>query len=556
MLEDAVLRQGNGATVSSLISAVRPQFTALDDGLGQGCAKPLIRTVESEKTALDALDRAIEEKYPVRTTEQLRELSTVQFPMYRRGDYVSIRHRFKPNASKITRGVFRYVKNGKVWLNTSDHVNLSEMAGLPENEGPDGELAKYDDKLNRQYRQQWVEEASSRNEENRRNFRENNRDAFIARQIEADAVENERRGYTLWNGQWHAIDELLRENADAIIRRMERERDASREQQIALRTASVEAQARLSSRLAAIAPPGAFASAQQELARQEAEERARQEALAQQQREEQLKLEREKEEARLNAERKAREEERARRAAMQRREQQAAPAESKPDYVLYGIIALAVLGGLGGLGWWYHRRRAEERNLEVERFFANKGKLQQEFWDAADADPDHFKYVAYLFNDMDDAKDALNRLSFINMDSTGQLHCKRNDIRFGTYEHQGRAVAFIGGPTLNYARWREASMIWPELPFANYFRQSTEPVVSLELPNMDEMKGEIENLGSEDIRLENGEVNRVFRFKTTTREKALGFLDKFKIEEEGIVVRVETDHDGVLGKDINGIFTA
>ena len=68
MLEDAALRQGNGATVSSLISAVRPQFAALDDGLGQGGAKPLIRTVESEKTALDALDRAIEEKYPVRTT--------------------------------------------------------------------------------------------------------------------------------------------------------------------------------------------------------------------------------------------------------------------------------------------------------------------------------------------------------------------------------------------------------------------------------------------------------------------------------------------------------
>ena len=101
-------------------------------------------------------------------------------------------------------------------------------------------------------------------------------------------------------------------------------------------------------------------------------------------------------------------------------------------------------------------------------------------------------------------------------------------------------------------------MVWPELPNAAYFRQSSEPKVKLVMPSAEELSRqeglEVEKLGAEDIRTESGEINRVFRYRCANRESALRFLALFKVEEEGIVVRVETA-EGEFGKDINGVFT-
>lgn len=553
MFADEAEAQGNNATVSSLVEAVRPRFVALDDGLKAGCVKPVVRESESERAAHDELNAALDKAYPALTPQQLRRKAEEARPLYKRGDMVRIRYRFNPKSSRVATGIFREVKAGYIMINTGDRVRMGDMEGIPGNDGPEGELAKYDVQLNRKYRQEWMEQYSVEMTEGRRKFEAENSEKFIARRKEADHAANEANGYTWYKFMWYSQDDLLREFAERALGVMERRNAEAAEKVVAERREKLASQTKIGAIQAVYAPYGSFPSAQQELARQAAEEQARRDAMAQRRREEQLKLEREREEARQLAEREAREAELAKKAKIKRLTAELEET-GQHDYVLYGLIAFGLLAVAGAYGWWYHRKREEERNLAVERFFAGKGKVQQEFWDAAEADPDHFKYVAYIFNDTDSARDALGHLSFISMDPDGQLHCRRNDIRFGTYEHQGRAVAFIGGDKLNYARWREASMVWPELPSASYFRQSTEPVVSLELPKLEDMKGEIENLGSEDVKLENGEINRVFRFKTASREKALDFLGKFKIEEEGIVVRVLTDHDGEFGKDINGTF--
>ncbi len=554
LLAAAADQQGVSASTSNLISAIRDDFIKLDAGLQNQCREPLIGEADSERAALQELEEEIERQYPHYTAQQLKEKAAEKLPMYKKGDYVKIRYKKGKNKSVEIRGTFTRTQNGNIVLDNRTRIKLNDLDDIAENEGMFGERAKFDDKLNASYRRQWIHEYEAKASAGRKNFESENREKYLEERIAKDQITNIKNGYTYWHDQWYNIDELLRENAQSFISKLENERERMHQRQVAIRTASIEAQLSLGSSINAITPHNSFPSVAQILKGEAVlpSEQARLDALAQQQREEQLLEEREKEEARLKEERAKRDAERARKAAAEKDAQQIV-LKKKPDYVLYGLTAFALIGIIAGAGWWYYRRRAEERNLAVERFFANKGKLQQEFWAAADADPDHFKYVAYLFDNEEDARDALLKLSFISMNNVGELQCRRNDIEFGTYEHQGRAVAFIGGTELNYARWREASMTWPELPSANYFRQSTEPVVKLELPNIVESGGEIENLGSEDVRLDTGEINRVFRFKTSTREKAIEFLNKFNIDEEGIMVQITTD-EGEFGKDINGIF--
>ena len=101
-------------------------------------------------------------------------------------------------------------------------------------------------------------------------------------------------------------------------------------------------------------------------------------------------------------------------------------------------------------------------------------------------------------------------------------------------------------------------MTWPELPYANYFKVSSEPQVSMLTPDMDKLKEmglHVENLGVEDMRMKNGEINRVYRFRAADKNEAITLLETFDIKEEGVVVRVQTA-EGVFGKDVHGVFAA
>ncbi len=101
-------------------------------------------------------------------------------------------------------------------------------------------------------------------------------------------------------------------------------------------------------------------------------------------------------------------------------------------------------------------------------------------------------------------------------------------------------------------------MVWPELPEAQYFKVSSEPIVKLILPKLDDLQEsegiKVDKIGEVDVRTETGEINKVFRYFCATKDMALQFLAKLNVEEEGVVIRVETEQ-GEFGKDINGIFT-
>ena len=72
----------------------------------------------------------------------------------------------------------------------------------------------------------------------------------------------------------------------------------------------------------------------------------------------------------------------------------------------------------------------------------------------------------------------------------------------------------------------------------------------------DNLGFKVENLGSEDIVLDNGSYAKVFHFHIDTKEHALEYLELFQIGEEGIIAQVKLDDGTVVGKDINGVYEA
>ena len=215
-------------------------------------------------------------------------------------------------------------------------------------------------------------------------------------------------------------------------------------------------------------------------------------------------------------------------------------------FLVFVIVAAAIMV-------WHKTQKKDP----FKKYFEGKGQLQKDFWAAASADPDNFKYVAYMFPDLKEATAALGKLSYFNIGPGGDLKCVR-DLRYGAYPHLDGAVCFVGGTKFTYALWKEASIVLPELPNASYFKVSTEPKVLLELPNLEQLSEtenlHIESLGFEDIAGENGEFNRVFKYKTDTLEAARHFLDTIEVKEAGIIIHIETN-EGIIGKDENGVFS-
>ena len=157
-----------------------------------------------------------------------------------------------------------------------------------------------------------------------------------------------------------------------------------------------------------------------------------------------------------------------------------------------------------------------------------------------------------MFPNEEEARNALLELSYISAMPNGILKCSKN-IDYGTYPHNGKEVAFIGGTELHYAPWREATAVMPELPNAQYFKVSTEPSVQLEMPNMAEQNIDIKDLGREEIRTEDGSIVLCYKYSCQSRDDAMYFLENLVLNEEGVTIQVETP-EGYLGKDMEGIF--
>ena len=538
------------ATEADLLAEVRSQ---LKGKLLPSQSGKLLKDEDSLRMAKEVLRERASEKFPIPEPEKLQQLAEESFPLYQRGDRVRIMHKINPVATKITEGVLYEAKNGVIKVGNRV-IRVRDMLGI---DGNEAEALKFDEKATEHRRELFKAELVAKQTEARQAWVQEHQEVVEQEVLLLCGQQNEKKGYTCLDEEWLGEDELFARVTAQAFTRLSLKRKLAKERELALVENSLEAQLQTVNLSNRVAPAGGWITPASELKRRAQVEQERQAALAAA-REAALKREAE-EKARLEEEKAAKLRAEQEEAARKRAELEAQMAEvsysSEREVPLWAIAAvvLVIVGGVVGIVIWRRKANAEP---DFKKFFEGKGKLQKEFWARVDADPDHFKYVAYLFPNMNEANNALSKLSYILTDRDGNLSCKKK-IYFGAYPHQEGAVCFVGGEKLNYALWREASAVLPELPGAQYFKVSTEPDVLLALPDVDALNREgdlqMESLGVEDISNEAGEFSRCFRYSTISKENALTFLEKTDVQEEGVVIHVETP-EGVFGKDINGIF--
>ncbi|MBR0459171.1 MAG: hypothetical protein IJJ26_08025 [Victivallales bacterium] len=491
----------------------------------------------------------IEKRYPILTQKELEKLAVEKYPLYQPKEKITVNY-FNRNAPTSVTGVY-YGTQGAYVRVGSARIHLDDVARL---EGNEEEVLKLDPRATGELREKYQRDLSVKTITSRQNYEKDNREKFLKEAIREAGIANEAAGYIFLDGEWYspkdALAIIVGKQREAYVADQQAKETLRQMRQVAALDAQfkgVVTRAQLTPVNARINPEevlkaqqlAAQKAAEEKAAAEEAEaERKRAEAQAAAEREEQAR------QKKLAAER----------AAQQKLEQENAP-EVQVNHLarnlIIGLVALFVLGIVIFFIW--HQIKVKRDKEIFTKFFEGEGQVQKDFWGKADADPEHFKYVAYMFPGLKEATEALTHLTYISTGGNGQLKCSK-PLEFGVYPHQNGAVAFVGGSKFHYAPWREATAVLPELPGAVYFKVSTEPEVLLDLPAAEEGLP-IENLGYEDIEDNNGAgFARCYKYRTDNREHAIAFLEKFNVNEEGIIIHVETP-DGVFGKDENGIFT-
>jgi len=540
MVEQHCEKMGDNADRQALKEAVLAEFVTMDSSLKEGEGRQqLMDDMDNQLTTDKNLAKDALEKYPDYTAAELKELAAKEFPMYNNGDKITVVYKNRPKTTAQISGIFRGVRGDKIII-PPHSVLIDDMRDIVGNDGPKGEIAKYDKAYNTALRRQWIADYLENAPGQRVAFAEENRAEYLKQQLAKDAIVNEKNGWTEMDGQWYSPEALVSEAVDMVVAGIHREKTARLNEENSRRLAEVQGQLTVSSLAVRMIPPTAPKAKKNVVA--DAAEAADGSEEAAQDFEDTAAAEKDNTVRDFSADHQS--------SAPTTVE---APKHRIGTWVYIVVSAVVVLG----IAFAVYKFNDREKELDVSSFFVGQGKVQEEFWAAADADPDNFKYVAYLFPTLEQAQKALVQLSFVSIDEHGIIQAKRQDLRVGAYDHQGRAVAFLGGESLNYARWREATMTWPELPGAAYFKVSSEPEVHLDIPDMgtEEAGDTITNLGTEDIKGDGGEITRVFKFSCQSKDEALAFLERFTLDEEGVMVQVETE-EGTYAKDLNGIFTA
>ncbi|NMA41756.1 MAG: hypothetical protein GX946_00055 [Oligosphaeraceae bacterium] len=531
---------------------------AFKDKFAAPAKTPLLREDDALMMAQQLMRRRAAEKYPIPEPAEQQRLAEEEFPLYQRGDRVRIIHKKNPFATTVSEGILYEAKNGIIKL-ANVSIRVRDMLGISGNEA---EALKFDEKATQLRRELFIENMLAELSHSQTEWMLANQTAIENEAMQICAERNEAAGHTFVDGRWTSGYEFLERATLLAYNRLNSLQKVAMERALRLAEHSLEAQMQTVELSSKMAPPGSWISPAEELSRRAKAESDRLRAIAatkeaelKRQAEEKARLEA----ARLEKERLKRERleaerleaERARQALQASQVVETPPRSKTPLYAGIAVIVLLIVAGAV-----YFMRRGSKDEVDFSKFFEGKGRLQKEFWARVDANPDTFKYVAYLFPSMSDANNALSKLTYIDTSKDGNLSSKRQ-IYFGAYPHQEGAVCFVGGEKLNYALWREASAILPELPGATYFKVSTEPAVRLELPDMTAIseQGElqIKSLGVEDVISELGEFSRCYRYSTESKSTALAFLEKTAVGEEGVIIHVETP-EGIFGKDLNGIF--
>jgi hypothetical protein len=559
LLRDYYRQAGLTQSAENAAAQVFKDFSSRCDSLPAQISAALLTEDELETASKEALQRMSEAAIPIPSDQELAKAAEKVYPLYQQGDKVVVLYMPNPRYPAAVEGV--YVGRQGAFIRVGNaRIRVHDMLRVENNEA---EVNKFDPETTGRLRREWILRRRLELHEHRQRYEEENAAAVQEQQRRLLALRNEHAGYTIYQDEWLAPMALLQRVAGQICS------DALREQALARQRArqsliqTTEDQA-VSEYMKAVFSPGherpnpeATLVALEQSKKERMEKERHQKAAEEARKQAELEDARQKvaEEARLAAEASA--------------PQQAATATARPESPpvevaeLRLLSPLFVLGGgflivLLALGGWifYSRKQRREKSDTFRKFFEGKGKLQKDFWEQADADPENFKYVAYLFPSIADANRALQHLSYIQVSGSGDLKCGR-DILFGVYPHLDGAVAFVGGTKFTYALWREASAVMPEEPGAVYFKVSTEPHVSLDIPDVETLATEsnlhIENLGVEEIAGERGYV-RCYKYRAESKDAALSFLTGIDVNEEGISIQVETP-EGIFGKDENGVYT-
>ena len=578
-----------GVTRATVLDAVRRVLVKRFPELGRRPSAALITEVDSLRDYERKFEAILEERHPELDDAALRRVEERRYPLYHVGDQVTLYH-VRGNKVERVSGRIVTIEDGMVMVG-AQRVFVSDMERVQDN---GAEVLKFRPEETRQARERYVAMLREQNLRDRETFRRTQHSAVERELLARDRARNERNGYTLVERRWLVPEELFGAIVTAAANEVSERRYEALNATMVHRREPLDAQLSTLDLRYGHEKPGQLENPALKRIREEEERRDRaiheraEQLRAAELREREEKARRaaeEHEKLRLAAEKAKREAAEAKRlAAEKERERQAAEerlvaeeksrlaeAEAKRraeaeaerlamerSHLIFGVLPLPLALGMGmalvvivGVVVVIYRRRQEKDRFS--KFFEGKGKLQKDCWSQASADPEHFKYVAYMFPSLDEATKALGHLTYIKPGPGGDLRCTR-DLQYGVYPHLDGAVCFIGGTKFSYALWREASAVLPELPHAQYFKVSTEPEVQLVIPNLSQMKMQVESLGVEDVQNESGEFLRLYKYRAASREEAEKFLDQFDINEVGISVHVETP-DGILGKDENGVFT-
>jgi len=513
---------------------------------------PLMQEQECREAAWAVADGLVERRYPALDVAALEKEAAEKFPIYEEGDIVEVVFQLNPVRREHVRGVYRgrtqrAVKIGRWTIMVEDIETVKGNEEL---------LQRLDAETSRGLRADYVGQKRAVYEEERSKYRDTVRAVAKREHYRMGAETNEQRGYIYLQDHWLPVAEAIREIAGAEKKALQQEYREALEQRLTERRQAARTVTTAAVAAAVLGPNSSYVNPEVVRTRL-AEDLAAAAKLRQSQQEsERLQKEQQLAEAKLQEDAKAQA------AAKKVAARKAAAPDAGTDtggdedvgdgmpVLLLGVIgAFAVLTLVGVLVTLSRRKKGVP-----EKFFKGKGKLQKDFWSRAEADPEGFKYVAYLLPDMEDAQNALEQSSFLEQGTDGRLRCYQ-DLMVGFYPHQGKAVCFVGGENLSYALWGEASAVMPELPGAEYFRVSTAPEVLLEIPDVEgalrDDSLQITHVGNRDG--EGDDYSQYYVYKAPDRDNAVEFLRRARVDEPGIHVVVETP-EGVWGKDLNGIY--
>ncbi|NLF19422.1 MAG: hypothetical protein GX595_19510 [Lentisphaerae bacterium] len=545
LAQESLQRDGLEAGILTLSRAVLEEFFKADPGCPSTLKLAAPVTEEDCRQAARQIVRdLVARKYPDLDREALESEAAKRYPIYAEGDLVEVEYQANPVRRDRVRGAYQGRTPNSIIVGRRQ-VMIADMAKVAGNEEL---ILRFDAERSGALRQEFIDAKVRDYEAERDAYAETVREVARRERYRLGAEENERRGYVFFEGAWVPVREAAPMVVEAERGRLQDE--ARRRAEEAVQAMQREARAVRTAELAAAALGGAApgpdpaveraaltARLEAEKARLAAADEARRQADAEAA-------------AAAEAARRAAEEAARRAAEAAAAQPSTAGAEGGVPLIFLVIIGVIVLGlVVGAIAAFLHRRAKDPK-----RFFQGTGRLQRDFWAQAEADPTHFKYVAYRYPTMEEARSALLQLSYINEAPGAQLRCHR-DILYGFYPHQDKFVSFVGGANLHYALWREASAVLPELPGAEYFRVSTAPDVMLEIPDIEQLLRD-EDLKIEHVENREGEgddYSRYFVYRAPDKQNALEFLKRARVSEPGVHVLVETP-EGTWGKDENGIY--